>query len=196
MNGVGVFKAQLEVVHLMLLRQINSVRPDEWTMRPAPGLNMPGYTLWHMVASPDWVLHVALRGLPEIRTQGRWAQNPAVNPPLPPFGCTGAQADAVAHAVTRDDLLAYAHDVHAATQAWLATLTDADLDAVPDLAANTRGYPGERITGDYLAEAGDMAAWNVARFLTSPCIGHLRGHFGELEVHLALIRGRAHPEGA
>ena len=59
---------------------------------------------------------------------------------------------------------------------------------MPDLARNTSTYPAQRLTPDYLAEVADMSGWNVARFLASPCIGHLRGHFGELEVHLALLR--------
>ncbi len=191
MNGVGVLKAQMDVVHGMLARLIEGMRPDELTARPAPGLNLPGYTLWHMAATPDWVVHVVLRGIPEVRTQERWTQNPGINPPLPPFGCTSAQADGVAHAVTRDDLLAYARDVQTATHAWLVTLTDADLDRVPDLATNARRYPVERITPDYLAEIADQTAWNTARFLASPCIGHLRGHAGEIDVHLELLRAKS-----
>jgi len=190
MNGIGVLEAQLAVVNGILGRLIEGVRPDEWTARPAPGLNLPGFTLWHMAATPDWAVHVALRGIPEVRTQGRWAQNPGINPPLPPFGCSGAQADAVAHAVSRDDLAAYMRDVHAATRAWLATLSDADLEAVPDLAANARHYPEERVIPGYLEEIANQMAWNVARFLTGPCIGHLRGHAGELDVHLKLLRAR------
>ena len=188
MNGVGVLKAQLQVVNQMLQRQIDAVQPAEWAAQPGPGLNPPGYTLWHAVAAPDWVMHTAVRGLPELRTQGRWADHPGVNPPLPPFGCTGAQALALARTLTPDDLRAYAADVHAALLAWLDTLTDGDLDGVPDLARNTTTYPAERLTADYLAEVDDMTGWNVARFLASPCIGHLRGHFGELEVHLTLLR--------
>ncbi len=188
MNGVGVFKAQLAVVQRMLLAQIDAVRTAEWAARPAANLNPPGYTLWHAVATPDWVVHTALRGVPEVRAEGRWATHQAINPPLPPFGCTAAEAAALAQVLTPDDLRAYAADVRAALLAWLEKLADDDLDDTPNLTANTSHYPTERLTPEYLAEVQDMAGWNVARFLASPCIGHLRGHFGELEVHLALLR--------
>ena len=188
MNGIEVYKAQVAVVQTMLMRQIDALLPQEWAARPGPGLNMPGYTLWHMVTTPDWVVHTALRGLPELRTQGQWAHNPVINPPLPPFGCSQAQADALARALKPDELRAYATDVHTTMLTWLDTLSESDLDIVPDLASNARSIPAERITEDYLAEIADQMTWNVARFLASPCIGHLRGHFGELEVHLALLR--------
>lgn len=188
MNGAAVLKAQLVVVHNMYGNVVGSVATGELAGRPAPGMNLIGYNLWHIPATQDWVAHVATRGLPEVRMQGRWANHAGINPNLPPFGCTLDEADAVARAVTKDELLEYEADVHAALAAWLDSLSDTDLETVPDLAANARRYPQVRITDDYLHEIADQMAWNFARFVSSPCVGHARGHFGELEVHLALLR--------
>lgn len=188
MNGVELITAQLVVTHQIHRNLILKVEPEEWAARPAPGMNMPGYTLWHIAATQDWVAHVATRGLPELRTQARWGNHPGINPDLPPFGCTLEQADAVAHATTPADVLEYARDVHVAMLAWLNKLGNADLDVLPDLMANTRHYPASRCTAAYLAEIADQTLWSLARFLASPCIGHARGHFGELDVQLALLR--------
>lgn len=191
MNGVGVLKAQLIVVNHILHGVVARMRPEEWTARPAPGMNLPGYAIWHVPATQDWVAHVAVRGQPEVRMQGKWASMPGINPNIPPFGCTQEQADAVARAANATEVLAYADEVHAALLAWLDNLSDDDLARVPDLAVNARRYPAERITEDYLVEIADQMEWNLARFLASPCIGHARGHFGELDVQIALLRAHA-----
>jgi hypothetical protein len=34
-----------------------------------------------------------------------------------------------------------------------------------------------------------MAGWTIARFLSSPAIGHARGHLGELDLMRAQLAG-------
>ena len=188
MNGIDVLKQQLTVVHAMYQSHVGQISPSEWVARPLPTLNLPGFTAWHMLASQDWSTHVAILGQPEVRSSPRWKDLPGINPDHPPFGMTLAQADAIARAATPTELLAYAEDLHANMMALLDTLQDADLDRVCNVRAHARAYPAERINEDYLREAENMADWTIARHFTSPCIGHARGHFGELELHLALVR--------
>jgi hypothetical protein len=124
----------------------------------------------------------------ELRMREPWASRPDINPPLPPFGITLQEADAIALAVAPAVLLEYADAVHSEIGLWLDSLSDADLDERPDIGAHALRYPSERITGEYLAELSDMADWNIARCLASPCIGHVRGHFGEIDLLLALMK--------
>ena len=67
------------------------------------------------------------------------------------FGISLADADAVARAVSVDDMLAYADAVLAENVRWLGTVTERDLDRVPDNRAHLARRPAYR-TAQYLAE--------------------------------------------
>lgn len=131
---------------------------------------------------------MAVRGLPMVRQGERWANHPGVNADLPPFGMSLAEADAIAEAVSPADLVAYQADVTAALLACLAALDENELDRVPDLDRHCRLLPAHLHTPGYLEEVGDMAGWNIARFFSSPCIGHARGHLGELDLAKTMLR--------
>jgi hypothetical protein len=191
MNGTGVIRSQFEVVHSIFQSQMRSLEPHEWTARTRADGNLIGFEFWHMAATQDWVVQVVLRGLPEVRQSVRWRDHSGVNPPVPPFGMSLEQADQIAHAASAQDIAAYEQDVYSVNLAWLTSIDDPELDRVPDLRANAlERYLQERVTEHYVTELADQMSWSVCRFLTSPAIGHLRGHFGEIDAELEHLRRR------
>jgi hypothetical protein len=100
-----------------------------------------------------------------------------------------AEADRVAELRSGDEVVAYQRQVHGEVTQWLRSLPDDDLDRVPELEQNSRRLPAHLLAPGYLEEVGEMAGWTIARFLSSPAIGHARGHLGELDLMRAQLAG-------
>jgi hypothetical protein len=138
------------------------------------------------VATRDWAVHTAIQGVPDVRERPPFV-SAAVNPAHPPFGMSAVGAVAIAAAVTRDGLLAYADAVHSAMMEWLETLTPEALDRVPDLRANAGRLPAYQVPG-YIAEVDSMTGYPVWALLSSPCFAHQREHVGEIVTGRAALR--------
>jgi uncharacterized damage-inducible protein DinB len=105
---------------------------EQLAFRPGPDANSIGWLLWHLTrVQDDHVSEVA--GTEQVWTAAGWADRYAL-----PFGddATGwgqSSAEVGAVRVASPDLLTGYHDaVHARTLAFLATVTDASLDAIVD----------------------------------------------------------------
>lgn len=189
MDAVTLLRNQLTGVHGMYREVVETIAPDEWTARAHPGANSLGFLAWHMPAVRDWAVHVWCLGVPEVRVSTPAGARPGINPPHPPFGMSLAEADAIARAASRDDVLAYADAVNAATMSYLDTLTEGDLDTVPDTRAHSARVTAYHIPG-YLEEVSDMYDFPIWRTLGGPCYGHSRGHLGEMLAALEALRAR------
>jgi hypothetical protein len=160
--------------------------PDElWQRAAHPGANPLGFIAWHQVATRDWTLHTAIQGVSEVREGTPFATS-AVNPAHPPFGMSATDAVAIAGAVTRADVLAYADAVHTAMMEWLSTLNSDALDRVPDLRGNATRPSSYQVPG-YVAQVEEMVGYPVWALLSAPCFAHQREHVGEIVAGLAAI---------
>jgi DinB family protein len=159
----------------------DDLTPREWTMRAFPGSNPLGFTLWHLPRTQDWAVQTVVRGLPEMVADVQWNGRGCLQTPGIGAGFTREEADEIAGGVAGADVLAYADAVHQTISGWLSTLRDDDLDAIPDMVAHQALYP-EYQRPSFREEVDDMAGMPVWRFLLGPCIGHSRGHLGELEI--------------
>jgi hypothetical protein len=100
-----------------------------------------------------------------------------------------AQADQLAHTVSRTDIIAYAGAVHSTILSWLSLLTDDDLDATPPFAAHyQRASHPDR---DPILEQGTiaMAGRPIWQLLVGPCLDHARDHLAEVDLFKRLLRG-------
>jgi hypothetical protein len=186
MKAVTLLRYQLTGVHDMHMEVVGGLTPDEWTARAHAHGNPLGFLAWHMPATRDWAINTWLQGRPTIRASSSAGKRPGINPAQPPFGMSFEDAGAIAAACTRDDVLAYAADVHEATMAFLDTLDDDALDVVPDTHGHNALVPDK--TAAYLDEIDRMYDWPVWRTLAGPCYGHMRGHVEELVAALDAIR--------
>lgn len=186
MNSVTLIHKQQEAVQ-EVAREVIAVIPDHlWTASAYAGAPPLGFIAWHIAATRDWALQTWIRGLPEVRTQPEFA---SVNLPFPPFGMPADDALAVARAASASGVIVYLDAVHLDMSGWLDTLTDADLERVADTRTHGTRLPIHQAPG-YPAEVNDMydlAAWQV---LSGACYGHIRGHIGEIETSIAVLRAR------
>jgi uncharacterized damage-inducible protein DinB len=111
---------------------VDKLSPDELARPPAPGANTVGWLVWHLTrVQDDHVAEVA--GRPQVWQEDDWA---------PRFGLESGTAEtgygwsseqvAALRPESADTLVAYYDAVAERTTAFLATLTDDDLDKVVD----------------------------------------------------------------
>ena len=106
--------------------------PHDLARPPAPGANTVGWLVWHLArVQDDHIAEVA--GGPQVWQDGDWARRFGLTPGPTETGY-GWSADQVAglRAESGEALVAYYDAVAERTDAFLATLTDADLDRVVD----------------------------------------------------------------
>lgn len=190
MNAVTLFKHQLTTVNHILLDVAGDLTAAEWTARPGPGRNLLGFSLWHVPACQDWIIQTWIRGVPEVRERSEWMERGGLNLSRRAFGIPLTEADAVAYDTCSADVLAYADAVLAEGLAWLETLTESDLEQVPEARPHIPPYPTYQ-TPEFLADVAgdwDLPVWG---HLDGSCIGHCRDHLSEVMVFKEILRRTA-----
>ncbi|GAB3855019.1 mycothiol transferase [Nocardioides maradonensis] len=102
------------------------------TARPTPTANSIAWLVWHLTrVQDDHVAHVA--GTEQVWTSEGYAERFGLPFPVEAHGY-GQTADEVGQVagISATDLLDYYREVHRASLAYLATVTEADLDRVVD----------------------------------------------------------------
>ena len=176
----------------LLLRQCASINSifhnvaddlshEEWTTRILPETNLLGFDLWHIARTQDWALHTLVRGVPETISNPQWAGNGALTTPGIGVGKTRQEADQLAQAVTKADVIAYADAVHTALMEWMATIDDLTLDETPDIPAHYQTHP-EYLTPAMQAEVPWVAEHPAVWRCLMPGMAHVRDHLVEISL--------------
>jgi hypothetical protein len=187
MKATALLEKQLTGVNSLLHQVADDLSQQEWTARPLRGENMPGFLVWHLPRLQDHLVQVWIRGLPEIIQGERWAHWGQLNPLGAGLGITLEEADLIARCVEPAEVLAYADVVLREILNWLTTLTEDDLEYIPDARKYLAPYPEYQTVGHH-AETDDLLDLPIWRLLSGPCIGHVRGHLGELAFLKARLR--------
>jgi hypothetical protein len=187
MKATALLEKQLTGVNSMLHHVADDLSQQEWTSRPVRGENMLGFIVWHLPRLQDHLVQVWIRGVPEVIQDERWACWDQLQPLGAGLGIPLQEADRIAHCVQPAETLAYADVVLREILNWLAMLTDDDLEYIPDARKHLASYPEYQTVGHH-AETDDLLDLPIWRLLSGPCIGHVRGHLGELALLKAQLR--------
>ncbi len=187
MKATALLAKQVTGVNTLLHQAANDLRQREWTSRSLHGENMPGFILWHIPRLQDHFVQVWIRDIPEVIQDECWACWDQLQPLGAGLGISLEEADRIARCVQPAEVLAYADVVLREILNWLATLTDDDLEYIPDARKHLAPYPEYQTAGHH-AETGDLLDLPIWRLLSGPCIGHVRGHLGELALLKAQLR--------
>jgi hypothetical protein len=183
MQATKMLQEQLKWINGSFHAIVDDITDEEWTARLLPGMNLPGYSLWHAARVPDVDVQTVLRGVPEVIWQARWASRGALTTPGFGLDVTLAEADAIAHGTRPADVSAYADAVLAEVVGWLDTLSDADLDRVTEnWQVHLTGHPEYQVPG-LLEQYTVGPIWEE---VLGTCGFHCRGHLTEV----ALIKQR------
>ena len=193
-----MLRQQLHTVNLRLHHSAGDLTADELIARPVPGASPIGFVLWHMARSQDWAVNTAIRGQPELIKLEPWSWSPLAHVGIG-TGFDEVEVAEVAREVELKPLLAYADAVHRTAVDWLDSITEADLDTIPDVAAHDAPYPEYHTPGfeaemssgpehdDAVSAKGGLPVWI---FLTSIAVTHLHRHLGEVDLLKGVLRRR------
>lgn len=178
---------QMEGVRSLLGGLLEGVTREEWLAAPAPGQNPIGFTAWHVPSIQDWAIHTWMQNGEPLRARPEWREKGMMTSFLPiGIGLAGAQE--IAGATTPVDVLAYADAVLDAATTFVTGLPAEAFETVP---ASRLHLSDERYqAAEYLDEVSDMYEQPYWRLFAGACTGHCRGHLGEMELGLAILRGR------
>ncbi|EMD27646.1 mycothiol transferase [Amycolatopsis azurea] len=145
-----------EVVH----EAVEGLDGGQLVWSPAPGANTIAWLVWHLTRVQDD--HVAdLMGTEQLWTAQGWLDRFALPFPAADIGYGHRPDDVDAVRVDSADLLTGYHDAaHEATTAWVAGLTEDDLDRIVDDAWDppvTLGVRLVSVLSDDLQHAGQAA---------------------------------------
>jgi hypothetical protein len=199
-DAIGMLVQQLQTVNLRLHHVAKNETPDLMTASVNPAANPIGFLMWHMARSQDWAIHTAIRGVPEIAWSPQWSDMAGIPTPGMGTGFSRVAARELAARLNLAELMEYADTVSTAAIGWVRGLSEADLDAIPDVAAHDAGIPAYQ-TPEFLAEmdsgpehdeaVGDTGGQPMWLLLTSVSVTHLHRHLGELDLTLGVLTGRA-----
>ncbi len=159
MNGVEVLTDGFGRLGGLVRRAVSGLSEDQLAERVAPDANTVAWLVWHIARGQDAQV-AALAGHEEVWTADGWADRFGL-PFADDASGYGQSAEEVGQVRAPADLLVGYHDaVAAAAAAYLAGLSDGDLDRVVDTAWDPPVTAGVRlvsILGDALQHAGQAA---------------------------------------
>ena len=162
-GAVGYIRQSLAFLHGSFRDALTGQSAAQLQFVPEGESHSVAWVLWHAARVEDMLVHSVFQGGPDLWRQGDWSTRTA----LPARGFGTGQTTDEARAIQIADLDAFADyqaAVHAATDAFLADLSDADLERTVQM-------------GDKTETLGES--------ITLHLITHLNGHRGEIN----LIRG-------
>lgn len=187
MDAILLLEKQLRATNAFLHEIADDLTTAEWTSRVASGQNLIGFSAWHVPRAQDHFVNVWIRNVPELCARDNSSQWHPLRGTSASMGLSLSAADELAHQLQRADVLAYADTAFAEITDWLQTLTEADLDQVPDSAAHLLPFKDYQ-TPDYKADTDHLHGRSIWRLLSGPCVLHVYGHLGELEFQKAMLR--------
>jgi hypothetical protein len=181
-----VFETQMVSVRDILRSLLAGVTEQQWRAAPAPGLNPVGFTAWHVPSIQDWAINTWMQNIPPVRSRPEWADRGLMET-FVPIGMGLEGAHHIARATSPADVLAYADAVLDEGRRFLATFTPQRFDALPP---NREHLEDERYTSvaGYMSDVAGMFDQPCWRVFAGACTAHCRGHLGELELALAILR--------
>jgi len=141
LNAIELFRNQIEASHGIVEGTVADLTPELCDHIPGGKAHPIGATYAHIAMSEDFIVNMMLRGQQPLM-MGEWAGKTGASEPQPaPGGDTFGWANRVK--VDLEQARKYAQAVYANTNAYLDTLTEADLDKemeIPGFGKNPLAY--------------------------------------------------------
>lgn len=176
MEAPELLREQIRQAHAFLEATIDGVTPDMAHWLPPGTANPTGATYAHIIISEDMIINGMLKQEAPLFA-GAWAGRTGLDLPMPAPGPEWVNYGAWARSVKIDiaALREYAQAVYASTDAYMASLTAADLNRELDLSMLGMG----RVN----------LAWVLSRLV----LGHIDNICGEISCLKGLQGARGYP---
>ncbi|MBN9389083.1 MAG: DinB family protein [Chloroflexi bacterium] len=187
MDTIAYLQKQFANLNNGLHGLANDLTADEWMARPIPGQNLIGFLAWHLPRTQDMFVQTWIRGETEVAHTDRWQGWK----PLKEFGIgagvTLEEADAIAHTVSKAEVLEYADEVYQTISDWLGECGKDALEQCFDYHQRLAVFP-EYQTPGFTREVKHLFNRPVWDILMRPCTTHIYRHQGEIEVVKEMLR--------
>jgi hypothetical protein len=170
MHAVELLRQQIQEAHQFLEATVHDVTPKQAHWIPPGTANPLAATYVHAIASEDAAIHMVLQGTTPLFASN-WADKTGVSEIQPLTTTEWARRVQV----DLPKLHAYAQAVHAATDAYLGTLSDDDLARPVDMSQFGLGQ------------------LTVGTILNRLVLGHVDNMCGEISCLKGLQGGRGYP---
>ena len=130
MNAVELVKIAVEDLHRGFQSEVAPLTPEQIVYRPNKEANTIAFLLWHFSQSEDNFVHRQVQHQAPLWEQEQWHQRLGLQP-----GDSGATLNAEqigAFSPVKEELLAYNQRVLEAARAAISSLSDSDLDRLPN----------------------------------------------------------------
>ena len=177
----GSFKLLIEVVE--------GTTDEEWKVRPFPGANLVGFTIWHCARTIDWAVNRVLRGSPELADLAEWRDLNVAGGRVRRRGIQGCRGQSCAGCASNKSARVRQRRSHGCTLV-------ARRRVARGIVRRNRPQDESRGEGRVHDSAGmgraqDLDGIPKWQFLARPCVSHIRVHYGEVRSQLEAVRAAA-----
>ncbi len=189
MQASRLLAGQLNAVNFRLHDVVGRLEPEDWLRRAAPTTNVPAFTLWHVARVLDSTVQMGMRGEPELIEAEPWASRSWARLSTG-VGYSIQEADDLAALVVPSEIVDYADASRSATNQWLKTISDDDLEAENRVVERVTdhaiyNYPANLEAMSWIA---GRPVWVV---LSLACFAHCWGHLEEIGLLVVAARASA-----
>jgi hypothetical protein len=187
MNAIQLLEKQFQSVNAVLHDVVDDLSDNEWLSRLSPHQNIFAFSAWHLPRVQDNFVHTWIRNVPEIYASERWQEWRHFQKYSEGVGIQLHEADIIARHVKQNEVLEYSDLVTTEIISWLHTLSNNNLDQIPDATAHLSVF-SEYQTQGYKSDTDHLIGKPIWRLLSGTCISHVRGHLGELDLQKTILR--------
>jgi len=170
MHTTALLREQVQQAHAILEATMEGITPEQAHWTPPGVANPLAATYVHAIASEDLAINQVLKGKAPLYASS-WAEKTGISAVQPLSTAEWARRVRIDLPETHR----YAQAVHAATDAYLATLTDEDLARMLDLTSFGLGQ------------------MPIGALLNRMVLGHIDNMTGEISVLKGLQGGKGYP---
>ena len=131
MGTLDFLRTSTKKLHNDFRDAIKDLKEEQLHFRPLGKGNHIAFALWHLVRTEDSVINFFLQKKAPVWNAEGWDKKFGMDPKAQGTGMTAEQAAAV-RIQSLPDFLKYMENVFKASEAYLATLKEADLDRVEE----------------------------------------------------------------
>jgi hypothetical protein len=159
MGALEFFRPSLKTLHGSLMDAVKGLTDEQLHFRPLGKGNHIGFIFWHAVRTEDSVMNFLLQKKPPVWNAEEWDKKFGMDSRVQGTGMSAEQAAAL-RISGLPDFLRYTENVFKASDAYLETLKEAELDRVEEFR-----FLGKRSFGSVI---GGIV------------LNHSAGHLGEI----------------
>jgi hypothetical protein len=143
--------------------------------------NSIAWLMWHMARTEDVIVNSLIKGTQQVVLAGDWMTRLGIDAHHIGTGLGDDEVGEFTKKMNVDAVDEYWNAVQKATFAWIKTVTEEELDAVPDMDERLKSIP-PIIVGDENQMAGTFwSGRTVGQLFTGVVIGHGYIHIGQMQ---------------